>query len=1497
MLAMRKWILLPVLAVSLQCFAQVDFRKETIYFLITTRFFDGDPTNDRPNEWCSYYPGNPNNANFSGPEDVTWRGDFKGLIQKLDYIKDLGFTAIWITPIVQNRGPLDYHGYHAWDFSKVDPRLESTGATFKDFVSAAHAKGIKVVLDIVTNHSGRYGIKTQSELKYNTDTTASWGKKLDGTALTDNPNWQYDGKTANPDDGKYWSRANLAKMPSPYNQNLKAYNWPSTESFVTTSDPNWYHHSGNGFAQGWDDTTNLYQRAIADDCPDLNTGSQTVQDYFFNVYKKYIDDGVDAFRWDTWKHMNKGDIFALYDRFKAYKPDLFVFGEVAQKRHELHPVLEINPHWYTWRGDVGTSAPAGVGVLDFFAESTFHGVFEDGGALSGVTAAARYDNLYSDPSLLVTWIDNHDFGPNNDWNKRFSGSDENLAACMNFMFTWRGIPCVYYGTESRFMAGAYTDLHDGGGTTRSLNETGRAYFGDAIANAPNHKIYKHIRKLNAIRKAVPALQNGTWQWAGNAPYNGVGYTRQSGSSFVCVGLVKDGGGSFSITGIPNGVYRDAVTGRESTVSNGSLQFSVTSGSAGIYVKDGPGMIGESGAGFFEACANGCAAPVSLQISPASDNYQSPVNVGMTASGGTGNKKIYYTLDGSAPSTSSTLYTGSFSVSTETTVRAVAVDDNNKQSEWQAQRYTFVLPPPVVNITPATGNYYSPVSVTMSASGGTAPYIIYYTTNGTDPTTSSPVYTAPFNVSTATNVKAIAKDANNTLSSIEPRSYTFDIPNPTVSASPAGGNFNGGSVNVTLTATSPRPPVTIRYTTDNSTPTVSSSVYSTPIALSGGDPDTLKYYATDAEGRTSSVQTSIYTYYPIPNITVFFKRPSTWSTGIRIHYWNGQPANVVTPTTWPGVLMTKVCGDWYSYTFSGVNSISMVFNDGAGKQTADLSASATSYYDNGWLITAPNISAPIADFSATPGLSGTAPYEVTFNGSLSSGCNGVVGYQWDFGNGQTGSGAQPTTVYTNAGVYNATLTVVDNVAQTSSITKTVTVTQASAGFWVYFKKPSGWGSATKIQYWNRMPGNTSVPAPGVDMTLHCGSWYKYYFSNTSSVFMVISDGTTTNKTADLQANQATTFIGSRKILGAPDNEQQVFANFEMTPAVGRSPLSVTFSSEASIACGTISSYAWDFGNGQTGSGASPTTNYNADGTYNINLSITDNNNVSHNLSKKILVGPVNGTLKVHLRRPSGWGNTPSMYFWSPTPTVSVPAWPGTLMQDEGNGWYVLTVAGASCANVVLNNTSTPQTSDLLNVCGEQWYDNGWLSQVLPSVPLPVKLLAFTGTESTNGIRLDWKVSAETDIKSYWVERSTNGRNFTDLKAVAAHNSTTTDKYTVLDAQLPTTNFIYYRLRVEDKDGKYFYSAVVEINLNGKSFIHISPNPAKERFIISMNNALTQNVSVRLMNATGQLLFNSTIPAGSKQQEVRRLASWVAGMYWVEMKDHTGNVLMRQKIVLE
>ena len=856
-------------------FSQVDFREESIYFLLTTRFFDGDPANNAPTEWSSYNPDPNINPSITDPNDVTWRGDFKGLIEKLDYINDLGFTAIWITPIVHNRSPLDYHGYHAWDFTKVDPRLESPGATFQDLINEVHARGMKIVLDIVTNHSGRFGIKGVAEIKYNTDPNQPWGQDLNGNPLQDNPNWEYDGLTPNPDDGKIWSRANLAKMPPPYNQDLSQHQWPSKESYVDTSDPDWYHHSGNGFAQGFDDLENLQNRALAGDTPDLNTGSQVVRDYLVAAYTTFINMGVDAFRWDTMKHMSKEDVLYFYDAFKAVNPDLFVFGEVAQLRHELHNLEEINPHYYTWRGAVNNSANSGIAVIDFFAQATFHGVFEEGQNFSGVTAAARYDHLYSDPSTLITWLDNHDFGPNNDWNRRYGGSAENLAACMNFMFTWRGIPVVYYGTEIQFMQGEFADIHNAAGIEQSIDLTGRAYFGAQFDNAPNHIIYQHLKKLNAIRKAVPALQKGSWRWDGNGGGNGVGYVRVHNDSEVAVGLAKDGAVNFSFSGLTNGIYRDAVTGNEIQVDNGSIGFFVEPGSAGIYVLNGPGMIGGNGVGFFQPGTGG-SVPI-VTASPASGVYPDPIQVTMSATSQNDPTTIYYTTDGSNPGTSSTVYTGPFTVSQTTTVKAIAYDSQNVQSSVITRNYTIgevgVLS--VYFEKPAGWNMANIHHWDAEPAGSVS--------NSTWPGPSmidegDGWYRYDFAGATATNIVFNDNGGQQSADLYRSGNGWYDVSGvwhdtdprtpvnqpPTIAINPAGGSFiEGETVNVTLSSTDDNDPdPDIYYTLDNTDPDNASSLYTGTIALT--DDATVKAIAYDDQGLTSAIASETYTFNPVPS---------------------------------------------------------------------------------------------------------------------------------------------------------------------------------------------------------------------------------------------------------------------------------------------------------------------------------------------------------------------------------------------------------------------------------------------------------------------------------------------------------------------------------------------------------------------------------------------------------------------------------------------------------
>ncbi|NLR89759.1 starch-binding protein [Flammeovirga sp. SR4] len=1093
--------------------AQNDFREETIYFLLTTRFFDGDPSNNRPNEWSSYNPDPEVNPQITDPNDVTWKGDFKGLIDKLDYIQDLGFTAIWITPIVQNWSPLDYHGYHAYDFTKVDPRLESPGATFQDLINEVHARDMKIVLDVVTNHAGRFGIKGLAEIKYNTDTSQVWGQDLNGNPLQPNPNWEYDGMTPNPDDGLIWSRANIPTMPAPYNENLKLYNWPSTQSYVDTSDPEWYHHSGNGFAQGWDDTENLYNRALAGDTPDLNTSSPVVREYLVNAYKTFIEMGVDAFRWDTIKHMSKEDVLYFLDAFKAINPDLFVFGEVAQKRHELHSIEEINPHWYTWRGATNASDPSGMAVIDFYAEASFHDPFEYGGSFSGVKAADRYDHLYADPSTNLLWLDNHDFGPNNDWNKRYGGTDENLAACLNFMFTWRGIPIVYYGTEMRFMSGAYADIHDAEGIKKSINETGRAYYGDVMDQAPSHKIYQHIKKLNAMRKAIPALQKGEWRWNGDNGGNGVGYVRVYGDSEVAVGLAKDGAATFNFTGLTNGVYRDAVTGAEVAVANGTLNCTVESASAAVFVLNGPGMIGGNGLGYFQPGVGGPSLPF-VTASPEPKRYLDPVNVSLSATLGAGGPySIYYTTDGSTPTTSSQKYTSTIAVTEDTEIRALAIDsDGNTSSvtsfnyrigEVQGLEVYFKKPSNWGNVNV---HYWSETPAgALAPSNWPGPSMEQYDGDW---------YKYVFEETESVNLLFSDNGSNKTDDLSRSSNGWFDgttwhnqCPDcgPQTEQPPVlSSSLNGAQVSLSATNNG-----VIYYTLDGTNPSSTSQQYTSSITLTGaeGETITLKAIAINSAGQ-SEIEMISYTVPEIPVIeggmTVYFK---TECASPAIYFWNVDGNDA---TTWPGESMyvsSKYPG-FYEYTIDGTCTNLILLCDGNKVTGDEMNICGDVWYDNGWIdepITSPDVTSPTVNISPSGA-------EFTNSGTVSISASddrqGLLTIYY------TTDGSTPTTASLSS-TQNVSLTVtenttvsaiaVDEAGNSSAVSvanfTVVEVEQPVEGFTVYVKGYSN------IYHWNAFPSGSIANAtwPGVSMAQE-GNWYSFTFpAEVTSTSLIFNNG--------------------------------------------------------------------------------------------------------------------------------------------------------------------------------------------------------------------------------------------------------------------------------------------------------------------------------------------------------------------------------------------------------
>jgi glycosidase/uncharacterized protein YaiE (UPF0345 family) len=583
-----------------------DFRGETIYFVMTARFNDGDPSNN-------YY-----NRDRYKAGDPQWRGDFKGLIAQLDYIKDLGFTAIWVTPPVENRSGLDYHGYHAYDWYKVDPRLESTDATYQDFINAAHAKGMKVIQDVVINHSSQYGIRDEVwidhlPVKYYVPAGATQGQVNNGPYQGNLGDYQ----SINRDDNDNavapsWFQALHNSDP----QGVTPFVDPKTGTTLpkagfdanrffgidaATLDPAWYHLDGFMSGGDWENPKSLQRKHMAGDCVDLATENQNVKDYLNGAIHKYLDMGVDAIRLDTAKHIERNELLTYTQNWQAYKPGLFVFGEVLVKGAGFGSEItndnasaEIRPWWYTRTGS-SKSQPSGdskLSVFDFPLFSTFRDNVTKG-SLSGIKGVLDFDWTYADPTQLVTFFQNHDVGPDNDFKYRYGGEPANAALAYNLLWTVRGIPALYYGEEVMFQAGLEEDIN---GNSDTLDQTGRAYFGDKLANRATlqaNPLYQHIKRLNQIRKAIPALQKGTMlnvnEWG-----NGMSFVRDAGTSYAVVGLATGSSQSITVSGVKNGTYRDAVTGREVTVGNGSLTFTVNPYSIGAYVLSGPGKIGADG---------------------------------------------------------------------------------------------------------------------------------------------------------------------------------------------------------------------------------------------------------------------------------------------------------------------------------------------------------------------------------------------------------------------------------------------------------------------------------------------------------------------------------------------------------------------------------------------------------------------------------------------------------------------------------------------------------------------------------------------------------------------------------------------------------------------------------------------------------------------------------------------------------------------------------------
>ena len=583
-----------------------DFRDESIYFTITTRFYDGDSSN---NARC--WDGRNNSD-----ADPAWRGDFKGLIEKMDYIKALGFTAIWITPVVENASGYDYHGYHALNFKKVDKRYESEDVDFQEVIKQAHARDMKIILDVVFNHTGNFGEENLFPMfyKYEEDTTIDGMLRQDNDLLPSN-------YASLPAGQQYSARINAMK-------NFPGEGGGADAEYI-------YHHEKNMSYEQYIEQTGQ----MAGDCVDLNTENPTVCNYLVEAYGEFIRMGVDAFRIDTMKHISRLTFNNyLWPAFYEYAKKcgnnhFFMFGEVCTRVREVwnHGQACDSAPFYTWKesknyswGDIETNMAStlqnwndnantnqpttnnaylsngayhtpdhskwsGTSVIDF----PMHWNFQY--ARDAYNVAVNNDKYYNDATYNVVYVDSHDYGPDGAEKIRYNEGTNAWRENMSLMFTFRGVPCIYYGSEIEFQKGKTIDE----GPNLALKDSGRAYFGDHLEGSVtatgfgeytatgkvketlNYTLAAHLRMLNKIRAKVPALRRGQYASFGDLKFVRR-YTVNGKDSVAAVAI--SGGQTFS--GLPNGRYVDLVSGASYNVTGGTLSANVSGqGNLAVYVLD------------------------------------------------------------------------------------------------------------------------------------------------------------------------------------------------------------------------------------------------------------------------------------------------------------------------------------------------------------------------------------------------------------------------------------------------------------------------------------------------------------------------------------------------------------------------------------------------------------------------------------------------------------------------------------------------------------------------------------------------------------------------------------------------------------------------------------------------------------------------------------------------------------------------------------------------
>ncbi len=448
-----------------------DWRDVFIYFLLVDRF-DNNQRGLRP-----YSTSAPKGRDLEQGK-IFQGGNLTGILRRLNYIKDLGAGAVWLSPVFKNRREKadSYHGYGIQDFLEIDARF-GTKEDLQKLVKEAHARGLYVILDIILNHTG-------DNWAYPGDHPYYYSKQASGAF--DFGFWrQVEGAAGFQADDAVWPEE-LQRVDG-YKRRGQITDWNDPEQAV------------NG------DFLSLKELDIAR--PDvLNT--------LIQAYKYWIAAAdIDGFRVDTVKHMESSATAIFCNAVREYakrigKQNFFIFGEIVADDATLQRYIGRNS-----RID-GTSErfPSLDAALDFplyfILEEVIKGFIPAGHLRDRYE---RFKTMYSDHGAagqyFVTFVDNHDQMSRP--YRRFMNNNPfpaQAVLAIAYLLTSQGVPCIYYGTEQGFDGGGHHDSFVRecmfGGRWGAFDSTERHFF------RPSHPIYKGIAKIAAIRRQEPALRYG-----------------------------------------------------------------------------------------------------------------------------------------------------------------------------------------------------------------------------------------------------------------------------------------------------------------------------------------------------------------------------------------------------------------------------------------------------------------------------------------------------------------------------------------------------------------------------------------------------------------------------------------------------------------------------------------------------------------------------------------------------------------------------------------------------------------------------------------------------------------------------------------------------------------------------------------------------------------------------------------------------------------------------